>query len=64
MTKFWVELVCLNCAKTHEGQFVRTAIPKIKMKRAAKKSGWIFSESDNFCCQDCYDEFQIEKSNG
>ena len=52
----WVELICLNCAKSRFGQHVYGIIPRRQIAKDAKKAGWVLGGVDNdawFCCEKC-----------
>lgn len=57
-SRFWVEIVCTDCAKTHagSGQFVHGgAIPVREMNRAAVADGWMILNNGEHRCKSCVD---------
>jgi len=45
----WCEIVCNSCAKPSEGRFTYGNIPRLKLKKSARREGFVFSGDDAYC---------------
>ena len=54
--RFWVEIVCDECARSHDGQFVQSRIPIREMSDTALKNEWILLRNGCWVCPKCQKE--------
>jgi len=55
-SRFWVEIVCVDCAKSHcgSGRFVHgRQIPVTDMNAMARKDGWLLMRNGQHRCDKC-----------
>lgn len=65
-SRFWVEIVCQDCAKTHpgSGRFVYgSSIPVREMNSAARKDGWAVLGNGEHLCPRCLKAIAGEATN-
>jgi hypothetical protein len=45
----WCEIVCATCAKTSEGRFTTSHIPRLLLKKSAQREGFVFVGNEAYC---------------
>jgi hypothetical protein len=45
----WCEIVCATCARPSEGRFTNSHIPRLLLKKAAQREGFVFVGNEAYC---------------
>lgn len=48
-TFIWCEIVCATCAKPAEGRFTTSHIPRLALKKAARREGFVLVGNEAYC---------------
>jgi len=48
-TFIWCEIVCATCAKPSEGRFTTSNIPRLLLKKSARREGFVFVGDESYC---------------